>query len=121
MDKYNEAIQILKKYKQDKILEELKKNKNGALIEQILKIDFNQLKNLYNQATCKKEFKNDIIEPIKCTEKVEDEIINIGEDIIRKGKYAVVTMAGGQRNKTRTFRPKRNFKNRCKTKTKISF
>lgn len=28
----------------------------------------------------------------------------IGKEIISKGKYAVVTMAGGQRNKTWTYR-----------------
>lgn len=50
------------------------------------------------------EYKDQKIENISCvdesklTEKEEEELTEIGAKIISKGKYAVVTMAGGQRN-----------------------
>lgn len=103
MDKYEEAIKILAKYNQDNIIKELERNNSELLIEQIMNINFEQLERLYNQAKNEKEYQEDKIEPIEYTNKIEneEEIEKIGEDIIRKGKYAVVTMAGGQRNKTR--------------------
>ena len=36
------------------------------------------------------------------TKEEREKYEKIGEKIIKEGKYAVVTMAGGQRNKTRT-------------------
>jgi len=56
------------------------------------------------------------IDESKLNKEEKEYFEKIGENIIRNGKYAVVTMAGGQRNKTRTHRPKRNFFNWCKTK-----
>ena len=52
------------------------------------------------------EFKDEKIENISCVieDKLSEEEKNhykeIGSKIISSGKYAVVTMAGGQRNKT---------------------
>lgn len=103
MDKYKEAIKLLNKYNQDMIIKELERNNSELLIEQIMNINFEQLEKLYNQTKDEKKYKEDKIEPIEYTNEIEkeEEIRKIGEDIIRKGKYAVVTMAGGQRNKIR--------------------
>ena len=52
------------------------------------------------------EYKDEKIENISCvdesklTKKEKEELAQIGADIISNGKYAVVTMAGGQRNQT---------------------
>lgn len=99
------AIELLKKYNQEKVLKEIEKNKNPELIEQILNIDFNKVKDCKEKIGKKEQFDNDRIEKIsyvdgnKLSEKEKEHYENIGKDIISKGKYAVVTMAGGQRNK----------------------
>ena len=104
MDRLKECLELLAKYEQDIVLEELEKNNNEELIEQVLKIDFKQLEKLYNQTKIENQFTKDIIEPIEYTKEIknEEEVRKIGEEIIKQGKYAVVTMAGGQRNKVRT-------------------
>lgn len=104
MNKLKECLELLTKYEQDLVLEELKRNNNEELIKQILEIDFEELQKLYNQTKNENQFTNDIIEPIEYTKEIENEaeVRRIGEKIIKKGKYAVVTMAGGQRNKIRT-------------------
>ena len=98
------AINLLKKYNQEKVLKELEKNKNPELIEQVLNIDFDKIEEC-KQKIGKEEFKNNKLESIsyidgnKLTKEEMQMYENIGRDIISKGKYAVVTMAGGQRNK----------------------
>lgn len=108
MNKYEKAIELLNKYKQYKLKEELIKNKNEELIEQILSIDFEQIELIKNEIGKEKEFSNDVIENIHYTDPstISKETLQkykeIGENIISEGHYAVVTMAGGQRNKTRS-------------------
>ena len=120
-----EAIKLLKKYNQEKVLKELEKNKNTELIEQILNMNFDKIEDCKQKIGIEEQLKNDKIENIsyidgnKLTKEERDYYENIGKDIISKGKYAVVTMAGGQRNNTWTYRTKRNIQNRCKTKAKI--
>lgn len=120
-----EAIKLLKKYNQEKVLKELEKNKNTELIEQILNMNFDKIEDCKQKIGIEEQLKNDKIENIsyidgnKLTKEERDYYESIGKDIISKGKYAVVTMAGGQRNKTWTYRTKRNIQNRCKTKAKI--
>lgn len=119
------SIEILKKYNQAKVLKELEKNKNPELIEQILNLDFNKIEDCKQKIGKEEQFKNDKIESISYVDgnKLSKENIEryekVGRDIISKGKYAVVTMAGGQRNKVRSQGTKRYIFNRCKTKAKI--
>lgn len=119
-------VELLKKHNQEKILKELEKNKNPELIEQILNINFNKIEECKQKIGKEEQLKNDKIENIsyidgnKLTKEEKNHYENIGKDIISKGKYAVVTMAGGQRNETWTYRTKRYIFNRCKTKAKIS-
>lgn len=110
-DKYLIAQKKLKKYGQEQLLNcynNLDKNKQEKLLEDILDINFEQMESLYEILKQKNKNVKDIIEPIsyvnkeKISEKEKKYFENIGQEAIKKGQYAVVTMAGGQRNKTRT-------------------
>ena len=100
------ALELLKKYGQSKVLKELEENKNPELIEQILKLDFEKVEDCKQKIGKKEEYNNEKIENIsyvdsnKLSKEEKEYYEKIGENIISKGKYAVVTMAGGQRNKT---------------------
>lgn len=100
-----EVLQILKEYGQEHILNYMKllnEEEKEKLEEQICKIDFNQLKNLYEMTKTKVEFEEKKIEHINYTNKEklsEDrikELEEVGSKIIEEGHYAVITMAGGQ-------------------------
>ena len=105
MDNYLKAKSLLEKYNQETVLNELEKNKNKLLINQILSIDFEEIEKLKNSISTPVEFNNDTIENIEYTDpsflSTDDlkQCTTLGIDCISKGKYAVVTMAGGQRNK----------------------
>ena len=117
-ESYNKAKKILKKYNQEHLLsqyEKLDNEKKEFLLKQIINIDFEQINGLYEQT--KKEIKPEVetIEPISYIEKEKlskeerEKYFKIGEDEIKKGKLAVVTMAGGQGTRLRTRRTKRNI------------
>ena len=103
--KLEEAKNILKKYNQEHLLfqyEKLSAEKKEYLLNQILRINFDLINKLYEETKKEIKFENDKIEPIKYVEKeklTEEErkkYFELGADEIRKGKLAVVTMAGGQ-------------------------
>ena len=103
--KLEEATNILKKYNQEHLLfqyEKLSEEKKEYLLNQILRIDFDLISKLYEDTKKEIKFENEKIEPIKYVEKeklTEDErkkYFEIGLEEIKKGKLAVVTMAGGQ-------------------------
>lgn len=102
MGNYENAIEILKKYNQDKILNTLINNKNEELVNQILSIDFEQIECLKSEIGKEKIYTDDKIENISYVDsnKMDNEekihYEKIGNKIISEGKYAVVTMAGGQ-------------------------
>ena len=109
MDKVQDAIELLKMYNQDhiiRLLNRLEGKEKQDLIDQINKIDFNQIMELYEDTKKEIEFKDNKIENIKyldkakLSEKEKEELDELGEKIVKKGKYAVVTMAGRPRNKT---------------------
>ena len=110
MNDYEKAVQLLKEHGQQTVLKELEKNKNQKLIEQIVKINFEQIEDCKSKIGKEEQFKDEKIEKIsytdgsKLSDKEKEQYEKIGRDIISKGKYAIVTMAGGQRNKTWTFR-----------------
>ena len=115
--KLEQARQKLKKYNQEHLLNfynNLEINAKEELINQILNIDFGLLNNLYkNIKETKKSDGN--ITPIEYTDNsklTEDEkikFINIGRNIIKEGKYAVATMAGGQGTRLGHNGPKGTF------------
>lgn len=106
MSNYKKAVELLNKYNQPTLKRELEENENEQLIDQVLSIDFEQIELIKNEIRKEKEFSNDVIENIHYTDPstISKDILQyykeIGENIISKGYYAVVTMAGGQRNKT---------------------
>ena len=119
MDKVQDTIDILKTYNQEhiiKLLEKLDENKKQALVEQISKIDFHQLKELYDNTKKEIEIKENKIEPLpyldkkKLSEEQKEEFQRLGEAILEKGEYAVVTMAGGQGTRLGHSGPKGTFK-----------
>lgn len=117
-DKYLMLEEKLKKYGQEQLLKfytKIDKIKQNELLQDILNIDFEQLQNLYNNIQKNNKNIEAQIEPIEYINKeklsLEEQkhYIKLGEEEIKKGKYAVVTMAGGQRNKTWTQWTKRNL------------
>ena len=118
MDKMQDVIELLKSYNQDhiiKLLNRLEGTKKEELIEQINKIDFHQIKELYDSTKKQIEIKDNKIENIsyldkeKLSKEQREEFDSLGEKAIKNGEYAVVTMAGGQGTRLRTFWTKRNF------------
>ena len=104
IENIEKIVKLLKEYNQKKVLKELEKNKNKELIEQILKIDFEKIEDCKKKIGKQEEFKNSKIESIsyvdssKLTKGEKEYYEEIGRNIISNGQYAVVTMAGGQRN-----------------------
>lgn len=104
-EKYLAAKECLKKYNQEQILNHyctLSEEKKSKLLDQILTIDFAQMKELYEATKKSADFSKDEIEPIayidktKLTKQEYDKYYELGRNEIKSGKYAVVTMAGGQ-------------------------
>lgn len=119
MDKNEEVIQLLKTYNQEHIinlLNKLDEKEKEELIEQINKIDFHQIMELYQNTKKEIEIKENKIESIRYLDKEKltkneiDEFNRLGEELIVSGKYAVVTMAGGQGTRLGHIGPKGTFK-----------
>ena len=119
MDKIQDAIDTLKIYNQEHIINLLNKlegEKKQELIEQINKIDFHQLKELYDNTKKEIEIKENKIEPLpyldkaKLSKETKEKFDRLGEEVIEKGEYAVVTMAGGQGTRLGHNGPKGTFK-----------
>ena len=124
------AIKKLKKYNQDgiiKILEILSKEEKDKIYDQILKLDFKQLNNLYNELSKKEKVSGNDIEEIKALNKDKlskeelEKYDSLGEDIIKNGKYALVTMSGGQGTRLGYDKAKGTFKVNIDPKPKYLF
>lgn len=109
-EKEDRAIKLLERYSQEHVIEELRKKvgkEKEILIDQILSIPFEKVIELYQKAKRLPELEDDKIENISYVDgqklSQEDKIKyeKMGEEKIKNGHYAVVTMAGGQRNKIR--------------------
>ncbi len=112
-DNYNKAKEILEKYKQEHIIKFIDKSDieiKNKLINQVLNIDFDELKQLYQ-----KTFENlyvdleelhpiTAVKPDKLARYELENYEKVGTDIIKSNKFAVSTMAGGQGTRLRTFR-----------------
>lgn len=119
MDKTQDIVNMLKMYNQEHIinlLNKLDEQKKWKLIDQISKIDFHQIMELYDNTKKEVEIKENKIEAIKyldkekLTDEQKAEFEKLGEDAIKRGEYAVVTMAGGQGTRLGHNGPKGTFR-----------
>ncbi len=100
---------MLKSEGQEHVLafwDELDEKEKTDFISQIKDIDFSKVKERYEKSKEKENFNLNEITPLpyfnsNCiTEKERKMYEKIGEEIVKRGEVAVVSMAGGQRNKT---------------------
>ncbi|MCL2382770.1 MAG: hypothetical protein FWC79_00980 [Oscillospiraceae bacterium] len=105
MNDYEKAKKLLEENGQVQVLlnyERMPEENQKKFLDQIVEIDFEQVNELYRSREEVKEKSN--IEPISYIEKAKlsDQEVelygNIGREELKRGKTAVVTMAGGQRN-----------------------
>jgi UDP-N-acetylglucosamine/UDP-N-acetylgalactosamine diphosphorylase len=115
---FEKAKEILKKFGQEHVLlsyERLPDDKKELLLKQILSIDFEQIQRLYENTKKEVISVNEIIEPIEYTDgtklpiEEKTKYISKGEEIIKLGKLAAVTMAGGQGTRLGHNGPKGTF------------
>ncbi|MBR6034341.1 MAG: hypothetical protein IKP28_06460 [Clostridia bacterium] len=100
----------LKEANQEHILDfwdELDEDEKESLVKQIQKTDFSKITERYEKSKEEEYFDINEISPLpyvnsNCMDQDQKEkYIKIGEEIIKRGEVAVISMAGGQRNKTR--------------------
>lgn len=106
-DNFRLATEILSKYNQEHLLsfyDELEENQKDMLINQILRIDFDNILTLYKNSFIDSDSDIKDISPLlhidkeNLTTKEIERYTNIGIDSIKKGEFAVITLSGGQRN-----------------------
>ena len=116
---YNEALKKLKTYGQEQVLDRynfLDDNKKQKLIKQIKNIDFDQIQELFIEKDKKIDDKTckitniEYVDKSKLSKEEYERYNEIGTKIIQEGKYAVVTMAGGQGTRLGYVAPKGTFK-----------
>ena len=116
---YNAALNKLKRYNQEQLLDRydnLTEERKEAILKQIKNIDFEQINELYNSRDKKVEKDENKITNIgyvdksKLSEEEYDKYYKLGKKTIEDGKYAVVTMAGGQGTRLGYIAPKGTFK-----------
>ena len=117
-EKLSMVKELLAKYGQEHLLQcysKLSDEQKNKLLNDILTLDFNQVQNLYESTKTKPSFENVKLEPIPHTTKSElseadfKKYTEIGENVIKAGKLAVVTMAGGQGTRLGHNGPKGTF------------
>ena len=117
-ENYEKVIEVLRKYGQEHLLlkyEQMNQEERKKLLQQIKQIDFEQILNLYEKTKEVIVESKDIIEPISFVDKekvnVEEKnmLILKGEEKIKNGKLAYVTMAGGQGTRLGHKGPKGTF------------
>ena len=125
-------MNILKENNQEHLLKYLEmadENQKVELIKEIENINFDELKELYKISKRDKDkaIGSQLIEHVKFVDKYkmnEDDFNKykeVGENIIKNGEYAVVTMAGGQGTRLGHDGPKGTFLLDVKPKPKYLF
>ncbi len=125
-------MNILKENNQEHLLKYLEmadENQKVELIKEIENINFDELKELYKISKRDKDkaIGSQLIEHVKFVDeyKMNEEDFNkykeVGENIIKNGEYAVVTMAGGQGTRLGHDGPKGTFLLDVKPKPKYLF
>ena len=110
-DRLTEIKKNLENFKQEHLLmfyDKMNEEEQNQLLDKIEQIDFPLMENLYQNANKKADFKKEVIEPVEYIEKAKLTVAEKnmyeqkGIEAIKKGKYAVVTMAGGQGTRLRS-------------------
>lgn len=118
IDDYKQAKEILMKYDQEHLLclyDELSEEEKRILLRQILSINFEQILTLYKNSYTSGNDCDAKISPLHHIEKerlTSSELsyyTSLGEDVIRRGAFAVVTMAGGQGSRLGYSGPKGTY------------
>ena len=119
MDKYNKVLEVLKQYGQTHLLkfyDELNEKEKNKLLNDIESIDFEEMNRIDKAINANNNsVTNYKLSPIKVLDKASltlQEIENyqkIGEELIKKQKVAVCTMAGGQGSRLGHEGPKGTF------------
>ena len=119
MNDIEKAKEILNQYNQchvASLFDKIDKAKQEELAKQVLNIDFHKIVELYDNTKKEIEIKDKEIKPIeyldkeKMSKEEKEKFDNLGIDVIKKGQYAVVTMAGGQGTRLGHTGPKGTFK-----------
>lgn len=114
-----ETIEILKKYSQEHVLQYLPyltQEEQDNLEKQILTIDFEQLQKLYESTKQSHHIEEKIIEHMPYTDKAKlseerrKQLEEVGRKVISSGKYAIITMAGGQGTRLGHSGPKGTYR-----------
>ncbi|MBR2290086.1 MAG: UTP--glucose-1-phosphate uridylyltransferase [Clostridia bacterium] len=135
VEKMGEIEELLRNNHQEHILKMMElcnQEQKQNLLNQVKNIDFNQISNLYSisqnlNSGASSLAQEQAIEPIKYVDKynVDKEyakkLIATGEEVIKKGKYAVVTMAGGQGTRLGHDGPKGTYLLNIEPKPKYLF
>ena len=118
-EKLKSVEQTLKKYGQEHLLNQyyrIKDKKEAeAYLNSLLTINYQQVKMLYDKCEEKPSFLSSKIEPIEYVDKSAlsesdyEKYSKIGSKVIKDGKLAVVTMAGGQGTRLGHNGPKGTF------------
>ena len=128
----NDYEDILEKHGQTqlfKYIDMANDEQKKKLIDDVKNIDFEQMEKLYkvSKRDNDKAIESCIIEHTKFTDKYRidkekyEDYNKLGEEIISKGQYAVVTMAGGQGTRLGHKGPKGTFKLEISPKPKYLF
>ena len=119
IDKLQKVNKILDTYDQKHLIrfyDELDTSKKEALLDQILSIDFEQIFKLYDNSMKSEKLAPNELSPLEYfikndfTEEEFDNYSKIGEDLIKNGNFAVITMAGGQGTRLGYKGPKGTYK-----------
>ena len=130
MGKIEEMIKKLEKYDQGhiiKIIEQLTEEEKEKLAEQVERLDFENLTNLYNELSKEEINLGKVIEPISALKKNKidetelEEMNDLGKNVIRLNQFAVATMSGGQGTRLGYSKPKGTFKIDVEPESKYLF
>ena len=111
---YDDCMKLLKKYNQEHLLyfyDELNDEEKNNLLNQISNIDFEYMKSLFFSKD-KFGIKDKEITSIEATDKNKIDKVKyseVGEKLIKDGKLAICSMAGGQGTRLGYNGPKGTF------------
>ena len=117
-DKLSEVKKILSKYNQEHLIQfysELTEKQKSDLLNQILKIDSEEILNLYEESKLEVLNSTENIEPLDYSIKADftksekKQLTSLGIKAIKSGKVGVITLAGGQGSRLGFSGPKGTF------------